>query len=101
MNPIRSLMFGAGLAIGVTVLAQDPDPSPTASPKTAEPVADGTSTFDHLDVDRDGWLSESELKVHPQPLPAFTDLDQDADGRISTTEWNEREKFAVVVGDEH
>ena len=100
MNLMRPLVFGIGLMAGVTVVAQDPDPSPTASPKTAEPVADGTSSFDHLDVDRDGWLSESELKVHPQPLPAFADLDQDADGKISTAEWNEREKFAAVEEDE-
>lgn len=99
MDLMRSVVFGIGVMAGVAVLAQDPDPSPTAAPQTAEPIADGDSVFDHLDVDRDGWLSESELKVHPQPLPAFADLDQDADGKISTAEWKDREKFAVVEDD--
>ena len=96
MNLLRSLVFGLGVMAGVAVLAQDPDPSPTVSPKSAEPLADGGSVFDHLDVDRDGWLQESELKVHPQPLPAFVDLDQDGDGKVSTSEWKDRDKFAVV-----
>jgi hypothetical protein len=95
MNLLRSAMFGLGLTAGL-VLAQDPDPSPTAAPETAEPIADGTSQFNHLDVDRDGWLSESELTAHPQPLPAFADLDQDRDGKLSSAEWNDREKFVAV-----
>ena len=99
MNVLRSAVFGLGLMAGL-VLAQDPDPSATAAPASAEPIADGTSGFDHLDVDRDGWLSVSELKVHPQPLPAFADLDQDGDGKVSTAEWNEREKFALQADDE-
>lgn len=96
MQMMRSLVFGVGLMAGVMAVAQDPDPSPTAAPRTAEPIADGGSEFNHLDVDRDGWLSESELKVHPQPLPLFTDLDQDADGKVSTAEWADRAKYAVV-----
>jgi hypothetical protein len=98
MNLPRSLCVA--LLLSGAVMAQDPDPSPTASPKSAEPIADGTSEFNHLDVDRDGWLSESEVKVHPLPLPEFVLIDADGDGKVSSAEWNDRDKVAISDEDE-
>ena len=89
MKQSGSLLIGLLVVAGVAV-AQDPDPSATAAPRSAEPIADGTSEFNHLDVDRDGWLTPSEVKVHPLPLPEFALMDEDADGKLSSAEWNAR-----------
>ena len=89
MKRTGSLLVAMMLVSGVA-LAQDPDTSATASPQSAEPIADGTSQFNHLDVDRDGWLTPSEVKVYPQPLPEFALMDEDADGKLSSAEWNAR-----------
>ena len=89
MNLSRSLCVALLLTGGVAV-AQDSDTSGTASPQSAEPIADGTSEFNHLDVDRDGWLTPSEVKVHPLELPEFSLMDENADGKLSSAEWNAR-----------
>lgn len=90
-----ALLCAVLLATGA--VAQDPDPSPTAAPRSAEPIAGGNSRFDHLDVDRDGWLQESEVAVYPQPLPAFAAMDRDGDGKVSSDEWNRRDEGDLVV----
>ena len=89
MKRSGSLLMAMMLVAGVAG-AQDPDTSGTAAAQSAEPIADGTSQFNHLDVDRDGWLSPSEVKVHPQPLPEFALMDENADGKLSSAEWNAR-----------
>jgi hypothetical protein len=98
-------MNGATCCFGLLLsasfaLAQDPNPSSTAEPRSAEPLADGTSEFNLLDVDRDGWLSESEVKAHPQPVPAFALIDRDADGKVSTVEWAQRNQESVEIDDD-
>jgi hypothetical protein len=80
------------LLLSSVAAAQDPDPSATAAPRSAEPIADGTSEFNKLDVDRDGWLTRSEVQVHPRPTPPFAAMDRDADGKLSSAEWRERER---------
>ena len=81
-------------------LAQDPNPSATAQPRSAEPLSDGTSEFNLLDLDRDGWLTESEVKAHPQPVPAFALIDRDADGKVSTVEWAQRNDELVELDED-
>jgi hypothetical protein len=90
-----------GLLLSASVaLAQDPNPNATAEPRSAEPLSDGTSEFNLLDVDRDGWLTESEIKAHPQPVPPFALIDRDADGKVSTVEWAQRDKEVVELDDD-
>ena len=91
-----SILCGLCLALAAAPLAaQDPDPSPTAAPRSAEPIADGPSDFDRLDVDRDGWLSESEVQAHPQHVAPFPVIDRDGDGRLSSDEWRRRKEGLV------
>jgi hypothetical protein len=91
--------LGFALLSGLA-LAQDPDPGSAAEPRSAEPISDGTSEFNLLDVDRDGWLSQSEIKAHPQPVPPFELIDRDADGKVSTVEWAQRNEEIVELDEE-
>lgn len=99
MNAIAKGCLGLLLVAGAAA-AQDPDPSATAAPRSAEPIADGTSEFNQLDVDRDGWLTRSEIAAHPRPTAPFDAMDRDADGKVSTAEWRDRPQDVVELDDE-
>jgi Ca2+-binding EF-hand superfamily protein len=89
MNLSR-IIFVALFAAAASAAAQDPSPTDKATPRSASPIADGHSDFNHLDVDRDGWLSQSELDADPKNDWDFAAIDRDADGKISSDEWARR-----------
>ena len=43
--------------------------------------------FDHLDKNKDGYLTHSELAAQPQLLNSFSNWDENQDNRISLTEF--------------
>jgi uncharacterized surface protein with fasciclin (FAS1) repeats len=61
--------------------------STVASTETAEQGAMSDTTFDELDADSDGYLSEEELQAEQALAAEQEQLDSDSDGRISRTEF--------------
>lgn len=80
------------LATSGLVAANEPSPTDSsATTRSAQPLADGNSEFNQLDVDRDGWLSQQEAQADADDEGlVFADADRDGDGRLSSDEWARR-----------
>jgi len=60
--------------------------------KSAAP-ADQTASFDELDADQDGNVSEYEARDHHELVESFSEVDADNDGVLSEdelSEWNQQ-----------
>lgn len=76
-----------------TAAAVAPAWAQSANPATSPPPAGDTATpvprsFEELDANGDGAISKDEAAVDPALTQAFGTLDQDADGRLSESEYS-------------
>ena len=79
------------LAAGSQVAANEPVTTDnTATARSAQPLADGNSAFNQLDVDRDGWLTSQEVEADVSEEIDFATADRDGDERLSSDEWTRR-----------
>lgn len=79
-----------GLAAAPLALAQQQvDPAPPEQQRM-DPI-DETTTFDSLDVDRDGYLSREEIPAEHPLAKNFALADADGDGKLSREEFESGE----------
>jgi hypothetical protein len=83
---LTSLLLGALPAAANEPIQQ----SDTATAKSAQPLASGSSTFELLDVDRDGWLARQEAEASTDEELDFDAADENGDGLLSSDEWSRR-----------
>ena len=62
-----------------------PDPAAQAAP--AESAATQKTSWNDVDVDQDGKLSQSEAAVVPALVAVFAEADADADGALTPDEY--------------
>ena len=85
----KMLLTGVAVALlPVFALAAD-DSKKAAKPTT---IMSQSDSFQALDKNKDGYLSQDELKG--QNIP-FSTLDKDGDGKISAQEWADHQKGAA------
>ena len=64
--------------------------SSNEAPKTRGMPITGDADFDHMDVNRDGYLTQDELLGSPALGQNFQKIDSNGDARISLDEWKAR-----------
>jgi hypothetical protein len=90
----KTLIVGAALALApIFALAADDTKKGAAHPSTSSSMSQD-SQFQALDKNKDGYLSQDELKGHSN-MPSFSTLDKDGDGKISAQEWSDHQKGAA------
>jgi hypothetical protein len=90
----RTLIVGAALALApIFALAADDTRKGAAHPSTSSSMSQNDQ-FQALDKNKDGYLSQDELKGKSN-LPSFSTLDKDGDGKISAQEWADHQKGAA------
>src|SRR5262245_26695632 len=88
----RTLIVGVALALApVFSLAADDTKKSAATPGTSMAQND---QFQALDKNKDGYLSQDELKGQSN-APSLSTLDKDGDGKISAQEWADHQKGAA------
>ena len=85
----KSLIAGVALALLPAFALAAGDTNKAAKPTTGMSQSD---SFQALDKNKDGYLSQDELK--DQNIP-FSTLDKDGDGKISSQEWADHQKGAA------
>ena len=85
----RTLIAGFALALLPAFALAADDAKKAAKPTT---VMSQSDSFQALDKNKDGYLSQDELKG--QNIP-FSTLDKDGDGKISSQEWADHQKGAA------
>ena len=82
------------LAAGSQVAANEPTDT-NATARSAQPLQNGNSTFDQLDVNRDGWLTQQEVDADAADNSVdFGAADRNGDNRLSSEEWKRRDEPA-------
>ncbi len=86
MNVSRLLIAGAAAALLplAAATAQSPTPDPAAQP--SEPAQRQGATFESLDTDSDGRISETEAAAHPTVSEQFARYDKNSNGFIEREE---------------
>jgi len=60
-----------------------------ASAGTVIADAEKVPAFSAVDADRDGYISSQEAQSVPQLRQIFASVDNDRDGQLDTSEWSE------------
>ena len=88
-----SVLLTAGLALGATPVAFAAEPE---SPVEEAPVTETALTFEDVDANSDGVISESEAFVHADLVANFEAADADGDGQLDEAEF----MAALALNDE-
>ena len=86
----KTLIVGVALALAPAFALAADDTKKSAGTSTT--MGDSTS-FQALDKNKDGHLSQDELKG--QGNVQFSTLDKDGDGKVTEKEWSDRQKGAA------
>jgi hypothetical protein len=90
----KTLIVGVALALApIFALAADDTKKGAAHPSTSSSMSQNDQ-FQALDKNKDGYLSQDELKGQSN-MPSFSTLDKDGDGKISAQEWADHQKGAA------
>ena len=85
----RMLLAGVAFALVPAFALAADDAKKAAKPTT---IMSQSDSFQALDKNKDGYLSQDELKG--QNIP-FSTLDKDGDGKISAQDWADHQKGAA------
>ncbi|MFC5577847.1 hypothetical protein ACFPOA_07485 [Lysobacter niabensis] len=102
-QPAPETTTPASTAAGTNTAATDTTSATDTAPTTVAPatttMADATTSFDDMDINNDGSLSQDELSdTHPL-RQAFTVVDSDGNGTLSRSEVDSyRDKMAPPGG---
>jgi hypothetical protein len=81
-------LMGVLLATAVVVAPASAQSPATAPPPAGDSSAPTPRSFEELDANGDAAISKDEAAVDPALTQAFGTLDQDADGKLSESEYS-------------
>ena len=90
----KTLIVGVALALA-PIFALAADDTKKSGASTSPSASSQNDQFHALDKNKDGYLSQDELKAGGQGMPSFSTLDKDGDGKISAQEWADHQKGAA------